>query len=62
MTPQIIGSEVNIISTICNVENKVKEYLNALDHEQDKDRREELTPGISPPKNNIKLNVDAGIS
>ncbi|KAL0003223.1 hypothetical protein SO802_017004 [Lithocarpus litseifolius] len=27
------GSEVNIISTICNAKNRVKEYLNALDHE-----------------------------
>ena len=27
------GSEVNIISTICNAENRVKEHLNVLDHE-----------------------------
>ena len=45
------GNEVNIISTICNAKNRVKEYLNALDHEQDKDRREELTSWIPPPKN-----------
>ena len=45
------GSEVNIIFTIYNIENRVKEYLNALDHEQDNDRREELTSWIPPPKN-----------
>ena len=56
------GSEVNIISVICNAENRVKEYLNALDHEQDKDRSEELTSWIPPPKNYIKLNVDAVVS
>ena len=56
------GSEVNIISTICNAENRVKEYLIALDHEQDKDRGVELTSWIPPPKNYIKLNVDATVS
>ena len=56
------GSEVNIISTICNAKNRVKEYLNTLDHKQDKDRREELTSWISPPKNYVKLNVDATVS
>ena len=56
------GSEVNIISTICNAKNRVKEYLNTLDHEQNKDRREELTSWISPPKNYVKLNVDATVS
>ena len=56
------GSEVNIISTICNAKNRVKEYLNTLDHEQNKDRREELTSCISPPKNYIKLNMDAVVS
>ncbi|XP_023923312.2 uncharacterized protein LOC112034728 [Quercus suber] len=56
------GNEVNIISTICNAKNKVKEYLNALDHKQDNDRREELTSWIPPPKNYIKLNVDAAVS
>ena len=55
------GNEVNIISTICNVENKVKEYLIALDHVQDKDRSEEVTSWIPPPKNYIKLNVDTAI-
>ena len=53
---------MNIISTICNVENRVKEYLNAWEHEQDKDRSEELTSWIPPPKNYIKLNVDAAVS
>ena len=62
MTPQTIGSEVNIISTVCNAKNRVKEYLNALDHEQDNDRREELTSWIPPPKNYIKLNVDVAVS
>ena len=56
------GSEVNIISTICNAKNRVKEYLNTLDHEQNKDRREELTSCISPPKNYIKLNMDVAVS
>ena len=56
------GSEVNIISTICIAENRVKEYLNTLDHKQDKERREELTSWISPPKNYVKLNVDATVS
>jgi len=56
------GSELNIIFTIYNTENRVKEYLNALDHEQDNDRREELTSWIPPPKNYIKLNVDDVVS
>ena len=56
------GSEVNIISTICNTENRVKEYLMALDHEHDKDRSEELTSWMPSPRNYIKLNVDAAIS
>ncbi|XP_075669687.1 uncharacterized protein LOC142639379 [Castanea sativa] len=55
------GSEVKIISTICNAENRVKEYLNALDYEQDKDRSEELTSWIPPPINYMKLNVDAAV-
>ena len=33
-----------------------------MDHEQDKDRSEELTSWIPPPKNYIKLNVDAVVS
>ena len=37
------GSEVNIISTLCNAENKVNEFLLVLDREHDKDRSEELT-------------------
>ena len=53
---------MNISSTICNAENRVKEYLNVLDHEQDKDRSEELTSWIPPPKSYIKLNVDAVVS
>ena len=56
------GSEVNFISTICNAKNRVKEYLIALDHEQDIDRSVELTSWIPPPKNYIKLNVDATVS
>ena len=56
------GNEVNIISTICNAENRVKEYLNTLDLEQNKDRREELISWISPPKNYIKLNMDVAVS
>ena len=56
------GSEVNIISTICNAENRVNEYLIALDHEQDKDRSEALTSWIPPPKSYIKLNVDGVVS
>ena len=56
------GNEVNIISTICNAKNRVKEYLIALDHEQDKDRSVKLTSWIPPPKNYIKLNVDVAVS
>ena len=56
------GSEVNIISTICNAENRVKEFLLVLDHEHDKDRSEELTSWLPPPRNYRKLNVDAAIS
>ena len=56
------GSEVNIISTICNAENRVKEFLLVLDHEHDKDRSEELTSWLPPPRNYIKLNVDAAVS
>ena len=56
------GNKVDIISTICNVENRIKEYPNALDHKQDNDRREELTSYIPPPKNYIKLNVDVAVS
>ena len=56
------GNEVNIISTICNAENRIKEYLIALDQEQDKDRSEEVTSWIPPPKNYIKLNVDTAVS
>ena len=37
------GSEVNIISTLCNAENRVNEFLLVLDCEHDKDRSEELT-------------------
>ena len=55
-------SERNIISTICNSENRVNEFLNALDQEQDKQKREELTSWILPPKNYIKLNVDVAVS
>ena len=33
-----------------------------LDHEHDKDRSEELTSWLPPPRNYIKLNVDAAIS
>ena len=53
---------MNISSTICNAENRVKEYLNVLDHEQDKDRSEKPTLWIPPPKNYIKLNVDVAVS
>ena len=53
---------MNIISTICNAENRVKEYLLVLDHEHDKDRSEELTSWLPPPRNYIKLNVDATVS
>ena len=53
---------MNIISTICNAENRVKEYLMALDHEHDKDRSEELTSWMPSPRNYIKLNVDVAIS
>ena len=56
------GSEVNIISTICNAENRVKEFLLVLDHEHDKDRSEELTSWLPPPRNYIKLNVHAVVS
>ena len=56
------GSEVNIISTIYNAENRVKEYLMALDHEHDKDRSEELTSWMPPSRNYIKLNVDDAVS
>ena len=56
------GSEVNIISTICNAEKRVKEFLLVLDHEHDKDRSEELTSWLPPPRNYIKLNVDAAVS
>ena len=56
------GSEVNIISTICNAENRVKEFLLVLDHEHDKDRSEELTSWLPPPRNYIKLNVHAAVS
>ena len=56
------GSEVNIISTKVNAKNRIKEYLMALDHEHDKDRSEELTSWMPPPRNYIKLNVDASIS
>ena len=34
----------------------------ALDHEHDKDRSEELTSWMPPPRNYIKLNVDAAVS
>ena len=53
---------MNFISTICNAKNRVKEYLIALDHEQDIDRSVELTSWIPPPKNYIKLNVDVAVS
>ena len=43
-------------------ENRVQEYLNALDHEYDKDSSEELTSWFPPPRNYIKLNVDAAVS
>ena len=33
-----------------------------LDHEHDKDRSEELTSWLPPPRNYIKLNVDATVS
>ena len=56
------GNERNIISTICNSESRVNEFLNALDQEQDKQKREELTSWILPPKNYIKLNVDVAVS